>query len=53
MASKRRRPRRREAIAWHIAHVLGADPKKTSVSFHEITEHAILAAMENPTYNRP
>jgi DNA topoisomerase-1 len=38
-----------EAIAWHIAHVLGLDPKKTKrIVFHEITEHAILAAIEKP-----
>jgi DNA topoisomerase-1 len=38
-----------EAIAWHIAYVLGLDPKKTKrIVFHEITEHAILAAIEKP-----
>jgi DNA topoisomerase-1 len=38
-----------EAIAWHIAHVLGLDPKKTKrIVFHEITEHAILNAIEKP-----
>jgi DNA topoisomerase-1 len=38
-----------EAIAWHIAHVLGLDPKNTKrIVFHEITEHAILAAIEKP-----
>jgi DNA topoisomerase-1 len=38
-----------EAIAWHIAHVLGLDPKKTKrIVFHEITERAILAAIEKP-----
>jgi DNA topoisomerase-1 len=38
-----------EAIAWHIAYVLGLDPKKTKrIVFHEITERAILAAIEKP-----
>jgi DNA topoisomerase-1 len=38
-----------EAIAWHIAYVLGLDPKKTKrIVFHEITESAILAAIEKP-----
>jgi DNA topoisomerase-1 len=38
-----------EAIAWHISYVLGLDPKKTKrIVFHEITEHAILAAIEKP-----
>jgi DNA topoisomerase-1 len=38
-----------EAIAWHISYVLGLDPKKTKrIVFHEITEHAILNAIEKP-----
>jgi DNA topoisomerase-1 len=38
-----------EAIAWHISYVLGLDPKKTKrIVFHEITERAILAAIEKP-----
>jgi DNA topoisomerase-1 len=38
-----------EAIAWHIAHVLGLDPKKTKrIVFHEITEHAISEAVAKP-----
>lgn len=38
-----------EAIAWHISYILGLDPKKTKrIVFHEITEPAILAAIEKP-----
>jgi len=38
-----------EAIAWHIAYVLGLDPKKTNrIVFHEITEHAITNAVAKP-----
>ncbi len=38
-----------EAIAWHITHILGIDPKKTKrIVFHEITKPAITAAIENP-----
>lgn len=38
-----------EAIAWHIAQVLGLDVEKTKrIVFHEITKNAILQAVENP-----
>ncbi len=38
-----------EAIAWHITHILGLDPKKTHrIVFHEITKPAITAAIESP-----
>lgn len=38
-----------EAIAWHIANILGIDPKKTKrIVFHEITKEAILEAIEKP-----
>lgn len=38
-----------EAIAWHLAEVLGLDDKKTKrIAFHEITKNAILNAIENP-----
>lgn len=39
-----------EAIAWHIAEVLGAkaDQIVQRVTFNEITKRAVLAALENP-----
>lgn len=38
-----------EAIAWHLAEVLGLDPATTRrIVFHEITKPAILHAIENP-----
>ena len=38
-----------EAIAWHLAEVLGLDPAKTHrIVFHELTEPAILHAIANP-----
>ena len=38
-----------EAIAWHLAEVLGLDPEKTNrIVFHEITKPAILEAIANP-----
>ncbi|MDE6683175.1 MAG: type I DNA topoisomerase, partial [Muribaculaceae bacterium] len=38
-----------EAIAWHLAEVLGLDPEKTKrIVFHEITKPAILEAIANP-----
>ncbi|MBQ4033390.1 MAG: type I DNA topoisomerase, partial [Paludibacteraceae bacterium] len=38
-----------EAIAWHLAEVLGLDKATTSrIVFHEITKPAILAAIEAP-----
>ncbi|HEX5447846.1 MAG TPA: type I DNA topoisomerase [Candidatus Saccharimonadales bacterium] len=38
-----------EAIAWHIAEVLGVDPKTTKrIVFHEITKPAIESAITKP-----
>jgi DNA topoisomerase-1 len=38
-----------EAIAWHTCAVLGLDPTTTPrVTFHEITEPALKAAVQNP-----
>lgn len=38
-----------EAIAWHLAKVLGLDPAHTRrIVFHEITKNAILQAIEHP-----
>lgn len=38
-----------ESISWHLAEVLGLDPKKTKrIVFHEITAPAIRKAVENP-----
>ncbi len=38
-----------EAIAWHLAHVLDEDPEKVDrITFHEITENAILEALSHP-----
>ncbi len=38
-----------EAIAWHLAEVLGLDPNTVRrIVFHEITKPAILHAIENP-----
>lgn len=38
-----------EAISWHLAHLLEMDPKDTCrVMFHEITEKAVLAGMQDP-----
>ena len=38
-----------EAIAWHLAEVLGLDAGKTPrIVFHEITKPAIEAALQNP-----
>lgn len=40
-----------EAISWHLAEVLGLDPKETRrIVFHEITKPAILSAIENPRH---
>ena len=40
-----------EAIAWHLAEVLGLDPAKTNrIVFHEITKPAILEAIANPRH---
>ena len=39
------------AIAWHLAEVLGLDPKETRrIVFHEITKPAILSAIEHPRH---
>lgn len=38
-----------EAISWHLFEVLGLDPEKTRrIVFHEITQPAILKAIEHP-----
>jgi DNA topoisomerase-1 len=38
-----------EAIAWHLAVVLGLNEKNSKrIAFHEITKNAILHAIENP-----
>ncbi|NCD08014.1 MAG: type I DNA topoisomerase [Negativicutes bacterium] len=38
-----------EAIAWHLAHILGVDPKdKCRIEFHEITNEAVKSALKNP-----
>lgn len=37
-----------EAIAWHVAEVLGIK-KRLRVKFHEITDSAVMAAVNNPT----
>jgi len=38
-----------ESISWHLAEVLGLDPKTTKrIVFHEITAPAIRRAVENP-----
>lgn len=40
-----------EAIAWHLAEVLGLNPSTTNrIVFHEITKPAILNAIENPRH---
>lgn len=37
-----------EAIAWHLAAVLGGDGKVKRVEFNEITKNAVLNAIKNP-----
>ncbi len=38
-----------EAIAWHLAEVLGLNPKTTKrIAFHEITQSALDEAIKNP-----
>ncbi|MBQ9474701.1 MAG: type I DNA topoisomerase [Bacteroidales bacterium] len=38
-----------EAIAWHLATILGLDPAQTKrIVFHEITKNAIQEAVKNP-----
>src|SRR6476646_9873078 len=38
-----------ESISWHLAEVLGLDPKTTKrIVFHEITKNAIKNAVQNP-----
>ena len=40
-----------EAIAWHLAEVLGLDPATTNrIVFHEITKPAIVNAIANPRH---
>lgn len=40
-----------EAISWHLAEVLGLDPKETRrIVFHEITKPVILSAIEHPRH---
>ncbi|WP_459995988.1 type I DNA topoisomerase [Prevotella dentasini] len=40
-----------EAISWHLCEVLGLDEEKTSrIVFHEITQSAILQAIEHPRH---
>ena len=40
-----------ESISWHLAEVLGLDPKKTKrIVFHEITAPAIKKAVANPRF---
>lgn len=40
-----------EAIAWHLAEILGLDSKKTKrIVFHEITKKAITDAIQKPRY---
>ena len=40
-----------EAISWHLCEVLGLDEEKTSrIVFHEITQSAILNAIETPRH---
>jgi len=39
-----------EAIGWHVAFLLGGDPKKVRrIRFHEITRNAVRKAIEQPT----
>ncbi|MGM9725059.1 MAG: type I DNA topoisomerase [Prevotella sp.] len=40
-----------EAISWHLCEVLGLDESKTNrIVFHEITQQAILEAIEHPRH---
>ena len=40
-----------EAISWHLAQILDADPAKLKrITFHEITEEAIEHAIKNPRH---
>ncbi len=40
-----------ESISWHLAEVLGLDPRKTKrIVFHEITAPAIKKAVDNPRF---
>lgn len=39
-----------EAIAWHLAQLVGGKPEIKRVVFHEITEDAIHEAFENPRH---
>lgn len=43
------RDREGEAISWHLCNVMGVDPEKAKrIGFHEITDEAILEALEAP-----
>lgn len=37
-----------EAIAWHVAYLLGLEGEKNRIEFNEITKKSILKAMEDP-----
>ncbi len=38
-----------EAISWHLANILGVEPKDAKrIVFHEVTKTAIMHALENP-----
>ena len=38
-----------EAIAWHLAHIFGIDPKNAvRVKYNEITKERIVEAFDNP-----
>lgn len=37
-----------EAIAWHMAYLLGVEGEKNRIEFNEITKKSILKAIENP-----
>ncbi len=40
-----------EAIAWHLAYILGLDPKTANrVTFNEITKNAVKKGIENPRH---
>lgn len=49
MAGVQDEDREGEAIAWHLSEVLKLKPEHTKrIVFHEITQSAILNAIENP-----
>ncbi|WP_439645518.1 type I DNA topoisomerase [Lacticaseibacillus manihotivorans] len=42
-----------EAIAWHVSHILGLDPKgKNRVVFNEITKDAVKKCLQDPAFHR-